>query len=144
VNCQLYSGWRPGKCKPGIVPDGEGLVEAAGESIKVGGIGVCGGVGVGSGEGDSTSVVNLRDEAIGEEAVEVSEGRGSDVGKGSDYATCKGVGNGLVLVAKKHLKAKGRDDGGVISLSPSLAIAEAEVLFGFFFFVPGPEPAACA
>jgi len=38
VNCQLYSGWRLGKRKPGIVPDGEGLVEAAGESIKVGGV----------------------------------------------------------------------------------------------------------
>jgi len=46
VNCQRYSGWRLGKRKPGVVPDGVGLVKAAGESIKVRGVGLCGGVGL--------------------------------------------------------------------------------------------------
>jgi len=64
VNCQLYSGWHLGKRKPGIVSDGEGLVEAAGESIEVRGLGFCCGVGVGACEGDSASVVNLSDEAF--------------------------------------------------------------------------------
>jgi len=34
----MYSGWRLGKCKQGAIPDGEALVEAAGESIKVRGV----------------------------------------------------------------------------------------------------------
>ena len=86
MNCQLYSGWRLGKRKPGIVPDGEGLVEVAGESIEVGGIGFCGGVGVGASKGDGTSAVDLSDEAFGEEAIGVGEGGGSDVREGSGYA----------------------------------------------------------
>ena len=56
MNCQLYSGWREGKRKPGIGPCGEGLVEAAGERIEVRGIGASRGVGVGEGEGYGTSV----------------------------------------------------------------------------------------
>jgi len=86
VNCQLYSGWRLGKRKPGIIPDGEGLVEAAGESIEVGPVGLCGGVGVGACEGNSTSAVDLGDEALGEEAIGVGEGGGGDVREGSSYA----------------------------------------------------------
>ena len=46
MNCQLYSGWRRGKHKPGIVSDGEGLAEAAGESIEVRGVGLGWGAGV--------------------------------------------------------------------------------------------------
>ena len=38
VNCQLYSGWRLGKRKPGAITDGEGLVKAAGEGIEVWGV----------------------------------------------------------------------------------------------------------
>jgi len=38
VNCQLYSGWRLGKRKPGVITDGERLVEAAGEGIEVRGV----------------------------------------------------------------------------------------------------------
>jgi len=38
VNCQLYSGWRLGKRKSGVITDGEGLVEAAGEGIEVRGV----------------------------------------------------------------------------------------------------------
>jgi len=38
VNCQLYSGWRLGKRKPGGITEGEGLVEAAGEGIEVQGV----------------------------------------------------------------------------------------------------------
>ena len=38
VNCQLYSGWRLGKRKPGVINYGERLVEAAGESIQIWGI----------------------------------------------------------------------------------------------------------
>ena len=35
VNCQLYSGWCLGKRKPGVITDGERLVEAAGKGIEV-------------------------------------------------------------------------------------------------------------
>ena len=38
VNCQRYGGWCLGKGKPEIVPNGAGQVEAAGETIKVGGV----------------------------------------------------------------------------------------------------------
>jgi len=48
VNCQLYSGWRLGKRKPGVITNGEGLVEAAGEDIEVWGVGLGWGVGVGA------------------------------------------------------------------------------------------------
>jgi len=53
-------------------------------------------------------------------------------------------GAGLDLEAQKRLEAWGRDDGVFISLSPSLATSVAEVFFVPRFFVPGPEPAACA
>ena len=86
VNCQLYSGWRLGKRKPGIVHNGEGLVEAAGESIEVWRVGFCRCVGVRACEGDGTSVVDLGYEAFREEAVGVGEGGSSDVGEGSGYA----------------------------------------------------------
>jgi len=88
VNCQLYSGWHLGKRKPGIVPDGEGLVEAAGESIKIQGVGFCRGVGISACERDGTSVIDLGYEALGEEAVRVGEGGGTDVRKGSGYPLC--------------------------------------------------------
>ena len=51
---------------------------------------------------------------------------------------------GSLLVARKYLEPRGRDDGGCMTLSPSLAISVAEVLFVFFFLVPGPELASCA
>ena len=93
VNCQLYSGWRLGKGKPGVIPNGEGLVEEAGESIEVGGIGVRSSVGVGARKRNCTTVVDLRNEALWVEAVRVDEGGGSDVGEGAGYVLCKGVGN---------------------------------------------------
>jgi len=95
VNCQLYSGWRLGKRKPGIVPDGKGLVESAGEGIEVRGVGFCGGVGVGSGEGDGASVVNLGDEALWEKAVRFREGGSSNVWEGRGYVLSKGMGRGV-------------------------------------------------
>jgi len=95
VNCKLYSGWRLGKHKPGSIPDGEGLVEAMGESIEVRGVGRGGGVGVGSGEGDGASLVDLGDEAFWEEAVGFREGGGSDSWEGGGYALGKGMGCGV-------------------------------------------------
>ena len=71
MTCQLYSGWRKGKRKPGIRPCGKGLVEAAGESIEVWGVGAGGGVGVRDGEGYGASVIDLGEETLGEEAVGV-------------------------------------------------------------------------
>ena len=38
VNCQLYSGWRLGKRKPGVITNGERLVEAACEAIEIWGV----------------------------------------------------------------------------------------------------------
>jgi len=38
VNCQLYSGWRLGKRKPGVISDGKRLVTAAGEDIEIWGV----------------------------------------------------------------------------------------------------------
>jgi len=95
VNCQLYSGWRLGKRKPGVIPDWEGLVEAAGESIEVRGVGVGGGVGVGSSEGDGASVVDFGDKTFWEDAVGFREGGSSDIGEGGGYALGKGVGCGV-------------------------------------------------
>jgi len=91
VNCQLYSGRRLGKRKPEIVHYGEGLVEAAGEGIEVRGVGLRGGVGVGSREGDGASVIDLSDEALWEEAVGFREGSSSDIREGGGYALGKGV-----------------------------------------------------
>ena len=88
LNCQLYSGWRLGKFKPGIVSDREGQVEAAGESIEVGGVGLCGGGGVSNPERDPTSVVDFGYETFGADAVGVGHGGGSDVGKSSGYGLC--------------------------------------------------------
>lgn len=48
MNCQLDSGWCLGKPKAGVIPDREELVEAVGEIIEIGGVGVCWGVGVGA------------------------------------------------------------------------------------------------
>jgi len=53
-------------------------------------------------------------------------------------------GAGLVLAAKKRFEARGRDDGGYMSLSLSLTTSVAESFLVFRFLEPGPEPAACA
>jgi len=94
VNCQLYSGWRLGKRKPGVITDGEGLVEAAGEGIEIWGVGFGCGVGVGARKGNSASVVDLCDKAFWEEAVGVGEGGSGYVCKGGGYACGKGMGGG--------------------------------------------------
>ena len=73
MNCQLYSGRREGECKPRVGPCGEGLVEAVGEGIEVGGVGTGGGPGVGDGEGYGASVIEFCEEALGKEAVGVGE-----------------------------------------------------------------------
>jgi len=53
-------------------------------------------------------------------------------------------GAGLVLAVKKRLEAKGRDEGGFISLSSSLATPVAEAPLVLCFFFSRPEPAASA
>ena len=75
------------------------------------------------------------------ESVRVAAARSGKVGS---MHCARAWGTGSILAAKKHLEAKGRDDGGFISLSPSLASSMAEFVFVFFVFVPGPEPAAYA
>ena len=85
MNCQLYRGWCLGKHKPGVIPDREGLVDPAGETIQIQGLGFSGGVGVGSCEGDGASVLDLCDEALWEEAVGVGEGGPSYFGEGGSY-----------------------------------------------------------
>jgi len=95
VNCQLYRGRRLGKRKSGILSDRDGLVEVAGESIAVRGVGFSWGVRVRAREGDSASVVDLCDEAPLEKAVGLGEGGGSYVGEGGGYTLCKGVGSGF-------------------------------------------------
>ena len=62
MNCQLYSGWRLGKHKPGTVSDWEGLVDAAGESIEVRGVGFSYRVWVSTHERDGASFVDLCNE----------------------------------------------------------------------------------
>jgi len=64
-------------------------------------------------------------------------------GKAAVMRCARACGGGFVLAAKKHLEAKGREKGGFILLSPSLATSAAELLF-VFFLLPAPEPAACA
>ena len=59
MNCHQCSGCRLGQRKPGIVTDGEGLVEVAGDRIEVGGVGFRRGVGIAASEGDSVSVIDL-------------------------------------------------------------------------------------
>ena len=100
MNCQLYSGWREGKRKPGIGPCGEGLVEAAGESIEVWGVRAGGGVGVSDGERYGTPVIDLGKETFGEKAVGVCEGGGNDVREssfdaGSERVGRRGVSDGV-------------------------------------------------
>ena len=144
MNCQLYGGWRLGKRKPGVITDGERLVEVAGEGIEVRGVGFGWGVRVGASKGNSASVVDLCDEALREEAVGVGEGDSVYVWEGGGYALGKGVGSGAGSGAKKRLEAWERGDTDFISLFTSLATSVAEVPFVFFVFFPGPEPAACA
>jgi len=69
VNCQLYSGWRLGKRKPGVITDGEGLVEAAGEGIEIWCVQLGRSVGVGACEGNGASVVHFCDQAFRQQAV---------------------------------------------------------------------------
>ena len=69
VYCQLYRGWRQGECSLRVGPDGEGLVEAAGESIEVWGLGGSRSVRVRACERHRTTVVDLGDETFGWEAV---------------------------------------------------------------------------
>ena len=100
MNCQLYSGRREGKRKPGVRPCGEGLVEAAGESIEVGAVEASGGVGVSDGEGYGASVIDCGEETFGEEAVGVGESGGDDVWEGSldissERVGCWGVPDGI-------------------------------------------------
>jgi len=111
VNGQLYSGWRLGKRKPEVIPDGKGLVEAAGESIEVWGVGFCRGAGFSASKGAGTSVIDLGYEAFGEEAVGIGEGGGSNVGKGSRYGLCEGVSDGFCSSsqeAPRSLRVAGR------------------------------------
>jgi len=93
LNCQLYSGWRLGKSNPGVIRDRQDQVQAAGESIKAGGVGLHRGVGVCTGKGDGAPVVQLFNETLREEAVGVSESGSSNVGEGGSYALCKGTGD---------------------------------------------------
>ena len=59
------------------------------------GVGVGWGVGVGAGKEDGTWVVDLLNEALGEEAVGIGEGSGSNVRQGGWSTLCKGMGNGV-------------------------------------------------
>ena len=95
VNCPLYSGWRLGKRKPGVITEREGLVEAAGESMEIWDVGFCPGVGVSTREGDSASGVDLCDETFWEEAVGVGVRGSSYVREGGSYALSKGMGSGV-------------------------------------------------
>jgi len=66
-------------------PNRQGLVEAAGESIEVGGIRLGWGIGVGDRKRDGTTIVDLSDKAFGEGAVGVGAGCGSNGGEGGSY-----------------------------------------------------------
>ena len=144
MNCQLYSGWHQGNRRPGIVSDGEGLVEAAGDSIEVWSIGFRGGVRIGARERDSAPVIDLCDETFRRRQLDSVRVAAALSGKVAAMRCTRAWGARLDLVAKTRLDAKGRDDGVVISLSASLPTCVAQGPFDFHFFFPRPEPAGCA
>jgi len=65
-------------------------------------------------------------------------------GKEAAMHWARAWGAGFDLGAKKRLEAWGRDDGGFVSLFPSLTTSVAEAPLGLFFLFPWSEPAACA
>jgi len=101
VNCQQYSGRGLGKLKPGVITDGEGLVEAAGELIEIRGVGFCSRVRGGACKGTSASVVDFCAETFRDEAVRRGEGGSDYVWEGGGYALGKGVGSGVGSWCKK-------------------------------------------
>ena len=145
MNCQLYRGWRLGKRNPGVIPDGEGLVDAAGESIEIWGVGLC--------QPRVLGLVPLKETApglltfamkpFGRRQLDSVRVAATILGKVVAMHCTMAWGAELVLVAKKGLEAKGRDDRGFMFLSPTLATSVAKVLFVtqtpclllFFFFL---------
>jgi len=107
VNTQLYRGWPLGQRKPGIVPVVEGLVEAAGESIEIRGVGFYWGVGVGTCEGDSATVVDLCDEAFRGEAVGFRESDSSYLGEGGSNGLSYSVGSGVASGSEEASSGQG-------------------------------------
>ena len=118
MNCQLYSGWCLGKRKPGIVSDGEGLVEAMGDSTEVGDVGFSWGVWIGACEGDSAWVVDLCDEKFREEGVGVGEGGCCFVREGGGYPWCMGVGSGFRSAGEETSGGQGEGRQGFYLVVP--------------------------
>ena len=146
MNCQLYSGCRLGKRKPGIISDGEGLGAAAGGSIEIWGVGFCWDVTsrVRACEGDSASVFDLAMKPFGRMRLDSVRVAAALSGKEAAMRCARAWGVGFDLEAKKCLEAKGRDDTVFRSLIPSLATSVAEAAIVFFCLFPWPEPSACA
>ena len=141
MNCQLYSGWREGKRKPGVRPCGEGLVEAAGESIEVWSVEAGGSVGVRDGEGYGASVIYLGEEALGEEAFGFSEGGGNNVWEGSLDISSEGVGGWAVsdgIETVERIGERGRGFCSRVLLSGHIA---GGALFAFTLWGGLVEPA---
>ena len=107
MNCQLYSGWCLGKRKPGVIPDGEGLVEAVGESIEVRGVRFSLGVGVGARERDRALVVDLSDKSFWEETVGFCENGSSYVREEGSYALSKGLRSGVGSGSEEMSRGQG-------------------------------------
>ena len=58
MNGELEVGGGEAEGLPGVVGDGEGLIEAGGKSLKKGGVGCSGDGGVDNGEGDGAFTVD--------------------------------------------------------------------------------------
>ena len=89
-----------------------------GDSIEVGGIGAGGGVGVSAGKGNGTSVVDLCDEPLGQEAVRISGGGCDEIRGGCCYAWGERVRHRVSANGKKASGGQTEGSGKLYSLVP--------------------------
>ena len=79
VNSELEVGGGEAESLPGVIGDGEGLIEVGGKGLKKGGVGSGGDGGVDNGEGDSVLAIDKGLERNRELRVGLLEDGGSDV-----------------------------------------------------------------
>ena len=144
MNCQLYSGWRLGKRKSGVIPTGKDWLSRQVTAAKYGVYDSAGVLGLLLVRETTPQLLTLAMKPFGRRELDSKRVAAAISGKVEAMRWARAWGAGLDLEAKKRLEAWGRDDGVFITLSPSLGTSVAEVPFPFFFLFPGPEPATCA